>query len=149
MHQLTQVDIGFANAGITFFLTNPNFKNNEGQHRKLDEDIFLHFIVAKSIDWQAIYGNSVLDVCDSGTTHTPGGHVSDDEDIMEHLRVPNCPSNLSPIKDLAVTCHPCSQFNTDFMYMPEFKCLTKKGVESVTTTGLKKWISKCYKKYQV
>jgi hypothetical protein len=86
----------------------------------------LHFIATKSIDWQALYGNSVLDVCDYGTTRTPGGNDDDDEDLTEQLRLPNCPANLSPIKDLAVTCLQRSPFDKDSMEMHEFKYLNKK-----------------------
>jgi hypothetical protein len=68
---------------------------------------------------------------------------------MEQIRVTNRPSNVSPIKDLALRCHPCSPFDKEFMDIHEFKYLTKKGVESVTTTELKKWSGKCYKKCQL
>jgi hypothetical protein len=125
-HQLSQVDIGITNAGIYFSLANPHLKNKEGQRRKFNEDIALHFITVKLIDWQVLYGNSVLDVCDSDTTRIPGGHDSDDEDLMEQLGVPSRPENLSPIKDLAVMCHPCIPFDKEFMDTHDFKCLTKK-----------------------
>jgi hypothetical protein len=124
-------------------------KKNEGQCRKFNKDIALHFIAAKSIGWKVLYGNSVLDVCEYGTTCTPDRHDSDDEYIMEQLGVSNRPANISPIKDLSVTCHPCSPLDKEFMDMQKFKYLTKKGVNSVTTTDLKKWIGKCYKNWQV
>jgi hypothetical protein len=98
-------------------------KNKEGQRRKFNADTAPQFIAANSLDWQTIYGNSVLDVIDYGATHTPGD--SDDEDVFDQLGVPNRSANLSPIKDLAVTCRPTSPFDKEFMAFHEIKFLAK------------------------
>jgi hypothetical protein len=140
MHQLAQVDIVITNAGIYFSLANPHLKNKKGQHRKFNEDIA--FIAVNSIDWQTVYGNSILDAIDAGTTHTPSDSDNKDEDVFDQLGVPNRSANISPIKDLAVTCHPISPFDKEFMDLHEIKYITKKGGESVTTIDLKKWIGK-------
>jgi hypothetical protein len=86
-HQLAQVDIGITNVAIYFSLAHPHLKNKEGQRRKFNEDIALQFIAANSLDWQSLYGNFVLDAINYGATHTPGD--SDDEDVFDHLGVPN------------------------------------------------------------
>jgi hypothetical protein len=65
------------------------------------------------------------------------------------LGVPNRSANISPIKDLAVICHPTSPFDKEFMALHEIKFLAKKGGDSVTMIGLKKWIGKNYKNFQV
>jgi hypothetical protein len=108
-HQLAQVDIGITIVGINFSLAHPHLKNKEGQRRKFNEDISLQFITANSLDWQSLYGNYVLDAINSGATHTPGN--SDNKYVFDKLRVPNRSSNLSPIKDQSVTCHPTSPFD--------------------------------------
>jgi hypothetical protein len=146
-HQLAQVDIGITNAGIYFSLAHPHLKKEEGQRCKFNEDIAIRFIAANSLDWQSLYGNSVLDAIDSGATYTPSD--SDDEDIFDQLGVPNRSANLSPIKDPAVTCHPTSPFDKEFMALHKIKFLAKKGGDSVTTTDLRKWIGNNYKNYQV
>jgi hypothetical protein len=115
MHQLAQVDIVITNTGIYLSLTNPHLKNKEGQCGEFNKDITLHFIAANSIEWQTLYGDSVLDTINYGATRTPGD--SDDEDVMDQLGVPNRLANLSPIKDLAGTYHPCSPFDKEFTEM--------------------------------
>jgi hypothetical protein len=122
-------------------------KNKEGQRHKFNEDIALQFIAANSLDWQSLYGNSVLDTILSGATHTPGD--SDDEDVSDQLGVTNRPEFFSPTKDPAFTCHPSSPFDKEFIALQKIKFLAKKGRDSVTTIDLKKWIGKYYKNCQV
>jgi hypothetical protein len=100
-----------------------------------------------SLDWKLLYVNSVLDAINSGATHTPGD--SDDEDVFDHIGVTHRLENLSPIKDPAVTCHPTSPLDKEFMALHKIKFLAKKGRDSVTTIDLKKWIGKNYKNFQV
>jgi hypothetical protein len=88
MHHLAQRDIGMTNTGIYFFLANPNLNNKKGQRRKFNEDIILHSIMVKPFNWEVLYGNSVLDI-NSGTICTPGGVDSEDDNLLEQLRVPN------------------------------------------------------------
>jgi hypothetical protein len=147
MQHLAQVDIGIINAGIYFSLANIYFKNKEDQRRKFNEDTTLQFIAVNSLDWQTLYGNSVLDAINSGTTCTPSD--SDDEHVIDQLGVPNRLENLSPIKDIAVTCHPSIPFDKEFTDLHEIKYLTEKGVESVTTIDLKKWIGNNYKNFHL
>jgi hypothetical protein len=67
-HQLAQCDIGITNTGIYNFLDTIILKTKDLQCPKFKKDITLHFIMAKPIDLEAMYGNSVLDL-DYGTTH--------------------------------------------------------------------------------
>jgi hypothetical protein len=123
-YHLAQVDIGITNAGIYLSLAHPHLKDKEGQRHKFNEDIALQFIAVNSLDWQSLYGNSVLDAIDSGATHTPGD--SDDEDVFDQFGVPNRSENLSPIKDPAVTCHPNIPFDKESMALHKIKFLAKK-----------------------
>jgi hypothetical protein len=71
-HQLSQVDIGITNAGIYLSLANTHLNNKDGQCHKFNEDIAIQLIASNPLDWQKLYGNSVLDAINSGTTRTPG-----------------------------------------------------------------------------
>jgi hypothetical protein len=67
-HRLAQLDIGITNAVILYFEAHPELKNKECQHRKFNESIANHFIQVRSISWEALYGNSILNIY----SQTPG-----------------------------------------------------------------------------
>jgi hypothetical protein len=91
-HQLTQLDIGITNAGILYFESHPQLKNKEDQRRKFNESIANHFIQARIISWEALYGNSILDL----DSQTPGKESDDDDNIMHQLGVLNKVSGQPP-----------------------------------------------------
>jgi hypothetical protein len=67
--------MGNTNVGIIFFEAHPELKNKEWQRQKFNESIANHFIEARAIAWEALYGNYILDL-DSRTS----GNDSDDND---------------------------------------------------------------------
>jgi hypothetical protein len=86
-HQLAQLDMGITNAGIYYFEGHPELKNKEGQRRKFNEISASHFTAARSIDWELLYGNSIIDL-DSGKSRI-SGNDSDNSDVMNQLGVQN------------------------------------------------------------
>jgi hypothetical protein len=103
-------------------------KNKEGQSRKFNESIANHFIQARSISWEALYGNSILDL----DSQTPGNESDDDDNIMHQLGgLKTASDRLSPMKAAVHVCNPCSPFDKEFMENHKIKYLIKKGVDSV------------------
>jgi hypothetical protein len=101
-HQLAQLDICITNAGILYFKAHPELKNKEGKCSKLNESIVNHFIQARSISWEALYGNYILDL----DSKTPGNESDDYDNIMHHLGVLNTACDrLSPIKEVVGMCN--------------------------------------------
>jgi hypothetical protein len=136
---LAQLDIGITNSGILYFEAHPELKNKEGQNSRFNESIANHFIQARSISWEALYGDSILDI----DSQTPGNESDDDYNIMHQLGVLNMTSDrLSPMKAVVDVCNPCSPFDKEFMDNQEIKYLKKKGVDNVELKVLKSQLGK-------
>jgi hypothetical protein len=121
---LDQLDIGITNTGILYFEAHPELKNKEGQSRKFNESIVNHFIQERSISWEALYVNSILDL----DAQTPGNESDDDYNIMHQIGVLNTASDrLSPMKAVVDVCNPCSPFDKEFMDNHEIKYLKKES----------------------
>jgi hypothetical protein len=102
----------------------------------------------RSIAWEALYGNSILDL----NSRTPENDSDDDDDdnVMQHICVLNKRSNqLSPMKEAGDMCHPCSPFDKEFMDHHKMNYLKKKGVHSVQLKVLKSQLGKRFKNCQV
>jgi hypothetical protein len=116
------LDINITYPGILHFESRPELKNKEGQCRKFNESIANHFIQARSIRWEALYGKSILDL----DSQTPGNESDDDDNIMNQLGVLNTASDrLSPMKAVVDMCNPCSPFDTEFVDNHKIKYLKK------------------------
>jgi hypothetical protein len=127
-HQLSQLDISITNAGILYFQAHPELKNKEGQRGNFNERIANHFIQVRSISWEALYRNSILDL----DSQTPGNESDDDDNLMHQLGVLNPAfDRLYPMKAVVDMCNPCSPLDKEFMDNHEIKYLKKKGVDSI------------------
>jgi hypothetical protein len=143
---LAQLDIDITNAGILYFEAHPELKNKEGQRKKFNASIVNHFIQARSISWEDLYGNSILDL----DSQAQGNKSDDDDNIMHQLGVLNTASDqLSPMKAAVHVCNPCSQFDKEFMDNHEIKYLKKKGVDSVELKVLKSQLGRRFKNCQL
>jgi hypothetical protein len=145
-HQLAQLDMGITHAGILQFEAHPELKNKEGQQRKFNKSIANYFIKAMLISWEALYGNSILDL----DSQTPGNESDDDDNIMHQLGVLNMVSDpISPMKAVVDVCNPCSPFDKKFMDNHKIKYLKNKGVDSVELKVLKSHLGRRLKNCQL
>jgi hypothetical protein len=120
---LAQLDISITNVGIIYFEAHPELKNKEGQRRKFNESIANQFIQVRSISWEALYGNSILDY----DSQTPGNESDYDDNIMHQLGVLNTASGrFSPMKAVVDVCNTCSPFDKEFMDNHKIKYLKRK-----------------------